>query len=86
MKLATICGVAVLLLISVSAAPADTLMTFEEFLGYDTMPISTFYSGVAFQSGYGGSDWVARDATSNKYNISSWPSGTRWLAGNYQAA
>ena len=58
-------------------------MNFEQFLGFDTAPISTFYSGIKFQSGAGGSDWVARDATTNNYNMSSWPSGTAWNAGNY---
>jgi len=69
-------ALAILLLVSVSAASADTLMTFEEFLGYDTTPISTFYSGISFQSGYAGSDWVARDGATGNYNVSSWPSGT----------
>ena len=70
------CAMAILLLVGVSAASADTLMTFEEFLGHDATPISTFYSGVTFQSGHGGSDWVARDAATGNYNVSSWPSGT----------
>jgi hypothetical protein len=63
---------------SLSAASADTTMTFEEFLGQDTAPIATYYSGITFQSGSGGSDWVARDATTGIYNISSWPSGQQW--------
>ena len=67
-----------------SAGPAQAaFMNFEQFLGFDTAPISTFYSGIKFQSGTGGSDWVARDATTNNYNMSSWPSGTAWNAGNY---
>ncbi len=62
---------------------ADTVMTFEEFLGNDTAPVSTFYSGITFRSGYSGSDWVARDATTGSYNISSWPSGQAWGSGEY---
>lgn len=66
-----------------TSATADITMTFEEFLGFDQEPIATFYTGVSFESGSGGSDWVARDATSNSYNVSSWPSMTQWNAGTY---
>ena len=64
-------------------AIADITMTFEEFLGIDQTPVGTYYFGVTFESGTGGSDWVARDATSGNYNVSSWPSGDSWSAGNY---
>lgn len=63
---------------SVRPVLADTTMTFEEFLGHDTAPVATFYSGITFQSGYSGSDWVARDATTGNYNVSSWPTGQQW--------
>lgn len=75
-------SVMALTLLNSSAATAIT-MTFEEFLGQDAAPIATHYQGISFQSGYSGSDWVARDATSNNYNVSSWPSGQQWGTGNY---
>jgi hypothetical protein len=76
--------VGVLASLAASASPARAaFMNFEQFLGHDTAPISTFYTGISFQSGAGGSDWVARDATTGSYNVSSWPSGTSWGAGNY---
>ena len=72
------------LLIANRAVAADiTTMTFEEFLGYDTQLVGTYYRGISFESGYGGSDWVARDATSNNYNVSSFPSGQVWNGGTY---
>ena len=89
-KLMTISALVSLFLISATAS-AVTTMTFEEFIGFDQAPIATFYSGITFQSGSGGSDWVARDATSNSYNVSSWPSGTAyngawyWIYGNVGA-
>jgi hypothetical protein len=67
---------------SVSSASAASL-TFEEFLGFDEAPIGTFYSGITFQGSSSGSDWVARDATSGRYNISSWPSGNEYLDGEF---
>jgi hypothetical protein len=71
-----------LVLLNSSIAGAIT-MTFEEFLGQDAVPIATHYQGITFQSGYAGSDWVARDATSNNYNVSSWPSGQQWNGASY---
>lgn len=68
---------------------AQTTMSFEEFLGSDSLPISTFYSGVTFTGSATGSEWVARDATTNLYNVSSWDcgnntdSGLSWLGGDY---
>lgn len=69
----------------VSAAPAmaSITMTFEEFVGADQTPVATFYSGVTFQSGGSGSDWLGRDATTNLYNVSSFPSGTSYGSGEY---
>jgi hypothetical protein len=71
------------LLIANQATADITTLTFEEFLGHDKLPIATYYSGITFQSGYGGSDWVAIDATSNNYTISSWPSKKAWYDGLY---
>jgi hypothetical protein len=68
---------------AVTPVLADTLMTFEEFIGFDSANVSTFYSGISFQTDISGSDWKARDATSNNYNISSYPSGQQWNDGNY---
>jgi len=77
--------VVALLIVAFAAtgAAADVTLTFEEFVGFDTAPISTFYANISFESGAGGSEWVARDATSNNYNVSSWPSGTVWNGGYY---
>ncbi len=62
-------------LAAAAPAPADVTLTFEEFVGSDEAPIGTFYDGVSFESGPGGSDWVARDSSTGAYNTSSWPSG-----------
>jgi len=74
-----------LMMTVVSAVPAmaNITMTFEEFVGADQTPVATFYSGITFQSGGSGSDWLGRDANANLYNVSSWPSGTQFLGGNY---
>lgn len=82
-RLITMCVLAGIALTNTAVTKADVTMTFEEFLGFDQTPISTFYSGISFQSGYSGSDWVARDATSNNYNVSSWPSGQQWNGASY---
>ncbi len=74
---------AFLLLAGARVAPADTLMTFEEFLGYDGAPLSTFYSGITFQAASSGQDWIASDVTTGNYNASSWPSGQQWGGGQY---
>ncbi len=62
-------------------ASADITMTFEEIVGHNGAPISTFYSGVSFTAGASNQEWVA--AVGPNYNVSSWPSGTSWNAGNY---
>jgi len=62
---------------------ADITMTFEEFLGYDGTPIGTYYPGIHFEAASSGQDWVAADATTGNYNVSSWPSGQSWGHGNY---
>jgi hypothetical protein len=67
---------------SVSSASAASL-TFEEFLGFDEESIGNFYSGITFQGSSSGSDWVARDATTGRYNISSWPSGPIYRDGEF---
>lgn len=80
----TVLLISAMALAFVNSSTASAIsMTFEEFLGQDVAPIATHYQGISFQSGYSGSDWVARDATSNLYNLSSWPSGQQWNAGNY---
>jgi hypothetical protein len=77
-------AVTAILLLTAGSAFADITMTFEEFRGGpDATPISTYYQGISFQSGAGGSEWVARRAESNSYNISSWPSGQQWNGGTY---
>jgi hypothetical protein len=58
-------------------------MTFEEFLGNDGMPLSTYYSGILFQAASSGQDWIASDVTTGGYNASSWPSGQQWGGGEY---
>ena len=83
MKRSLILTVILLLGVSSSAVKADITMTFEEFLGSNGVPISTYYSGVSFTAITGGDEWVSADATSNLYNMSSWPSGQAWNAGNY---
>jgi hypothetical protein len=83
-RLITICClISLVLFIANQAIANDVWMSFEEFRGHDTQQIHTYYSGISFQSGYSGSDWVARDATSNNYNISSWPSRQVWNGGTY---
>ena len=71
-------------LVALLATPAmaDTLMTFEEFVGNDAANIGTFYSGITFTTMGSGSDWKGRDANSNNYNISS-TNGGEWLGGYY---
>lgn len=70
-------------------ATADLTMTFEEFVGYDEEPLSTFYQGVTFIGSTTGSEWVARDGTSNNYNVSAWDcvnevdTGMTWGSGEY---
>jgi len=76
-------AVAALLLLTAGSAFADITMTFEEFSGLDLTPVGTFYHGITFESNVSGSDWVARDAESGLYNVSSWPSGQAWGTGNY---
>ena len=64
-------------------------LTFEEFLGHDGAPLSTFYRGVTFVGSVTGSEWVARDATSRRYNVAAWDwlndrdSGLSWSNGDY---
>ena len=76
-------AVTAILLLTAGSAFADITMTFEEFRGGpDATPISTYYQGISFESGAGGSEWVARLAESNNYNVSS-TSGAQWNAGTY---
>ena len=64
-----------------SVTLADTLMTFEEFVGHDSMPVGTFYSGITFQTlSPGLSDWVGRDHTTGAYNTYSEDLFTGWGA------
>lgn len=80
----TLLIVGILVALAASATPATAaFMNFEQFLGSDSAPVSTFYTGIKFRSGTSGSDWVARDATTGIYNVSSWPSGTSWGSGAY---
>jgi hypothetical protein len=85
MKTMRIAAYLVIGLVVMSGRPvmADTTMTFEEFLGYDTAPIATFYSGLTFQAASSGQDWVASDVTTGNYNASSWPGGQQWGTGEY---
>lgn len=79
-------AVAALLLLTVTAgsAFADITMTFEQFRGgLDQTPVGTFYKGISFESGAGGSDWIACLVESGTYNASSWPSGEQWGGGTY---
>jgi hypothetical protein len=78
-----VCAVA-LAFIYASGTRASTLITFEEFVGFDKTNIGTFYSGISFESGGSGSDWVGRDSSVGGYNVSSYPSGTGgeyWIHG-----
>jgi len=77
-----ILGVAAVLLLTAGWAFADiTTITFEEFVGLDGTPVGTFYKGITFESGAGGSDWVARDG--RYYNVSSWETKEKWGTGDY---
>ncbi len=64
-------------------ASADVTLTFEEFLGHDGAPISTFYSGITFQAVGSGHGWVAADETTGRYHSSSWPSGEEHHSGEF---
>jgi hypothetical protein len=66
-----------------SSAAADTLLTFEEFVGFDNTNVASFYSGITFETIANGSDWKGRDATTGAYNVSSYPSGPTWGSGQY---
>ncbi|MBL8763123.1 MAG: hypothetical protein JNM07_02500 [Phycisphaerae bacterium] len=70
------------LLAAAGAAQADTLMTFEDLPG-DVVQINNFYTGVVFGASSQGSSMVTRRASTNNYNISSWPSGTVYNGGYY---
>ena len=79
----------VLLLVGIgtSVVKADITMTFEEFLGSDKAPISTYYSGVSFTATTTGDEWIAGDATTGLYNVSStnggsWGTGRYWIYDN----
>ena len=62
-----------------NATPAKAIvMTFEEFLGSNGVPLSTFYSGVTFTHAGSAQEWVAGDATTGLYNVKSSPSGQEW--------
>lgn len=69
--------------VNVPIATGAITMTFEEFVGFDGAPLSTFYNGVTFQAGGTGQSWIASDATTGAYNASSWPSGQAWNGGEY---
>ncbi len=79
MKKLLCCALGALLAVPVMA---DTLMTFEEIPG-DIQAINDFYSGVTFGSSSTGAPLVTRRASTNNYNISSWPSGTVYNGGYY---
>ena len=74
----TISAALALALVAAIAAPAaaDITLTFEEFVGNDQEPLATFYQGVTFEAGPGGTDWIGCDTTTGGYSASSWPSGT----------
>lgn len=59
------------------------LITFEEGLGKDSTAINNQYTGITFVGALTGQSWLYTDATTGKYNASSWPSGTIWGTGNY---
>ena len=80
--LATGLAMTVILAFGAGTAPA-IVITFEEGLGHDGTAINTQYAGVTFQGATTGIPWLYADATTNNYNISSWPSGTVWGTGNY---
>lgn len=80
-KLITVYLVSMVLLIVNQAIADITTLTFEEFLGHDTQPIATYYSGITFEAASSGQDWIASDITTGLYNGSSWPSG--WGGGEY---
>jgi len=81
-KLITIfCLISLVLFIANQATAAITTLTFEEF--QDAQSIGTYYSGITFEAASSGKEWIAADATSNKYNFSSWPSGQEWNSGFY---
>ncbi|MHC4116675.1 MAG: hypothetical protein ACYSWO_04120 [Planctomycetota bacterium] len=81
MKRFLILAVLVLFGVSTSVVKADIAMTFEEFVGFNDSPISTFYSGVSFTAVGTGDEWIASEAS--YYNTSSWPSGTSYGSGYY---
>ncbi len=72
---------AIVAMLAASPVVADITMTFEHMI--DQQLIGTGYAGVSFVTNSSGSDWVARDATTGNYNVSSYPSGTSWGTGNY---
>jgi hypothetical protein len=54
------------------SAGAQTLITFEEFIGYDFYPISTFYEGINFLGASTGSEWLVCDTNTLYWNVSRW--------------
>ena len=74
-------------MVALLAAPAmaDTLMTFEEFVGNDGANVGSFYTGITFETIAGGSDWIGRDHSTGNYNTQSTNgtgTGGYWLNGN----
>ena len=69
----TIPAALALAFVAALAAPAaaDITLTFEEFIGHDQEPLATFYQGVTFQAGAGGTDGIGFDLTTGGYNASS---------------
>ncbi len=72
----------VLLIANQAIATPITTMDFEEFFGWDGLPLATYYSGITFEAASAGQDWIAADVTTG-YNASSWPSGQSWGFGEY---
>jgi len=82
-----------IVVVSTAPAMANITLTFEEFIGFDQAPIGTFYSGISFQAGPSGTDWLAYDdgpGGSGPYNSSAYPSGDGggeyWIFGQVVAA
>ena len=75
----------VVLALSVSAiSHGEVRLTFEEFVGQDGAPLSTYYAGVTFVGSSTGSEWVAREG--QYYNVSSWDCASdvlMWSGGSY---
>ena len=65
------------------ATASAILVTFEEGVGNDQGVINTQYTGITFQSATTGQPWQYADATSNNWQVSSWPTKQQWSGGYY---